>query len=439
MEGVVSKPASQSRRCRSCDSALERVALDLGASPLANSYLRAEQLEEPESHYPLCLYLCDTCLLLQLPAVTSASAIFSDYAYFSSFSESWLEHARRYCEAMTTRLSLDEHSLVVEVASNDGYLLRSFVGAGVPAYGIEPATNIARVAVGDGVPTINRFLGEAVARGLVLGEPDPDLEEIESSARALLGRPADLVVANNVFAHVPEVIDFTRGLRALMAPAGVLTIEVQHLLQLVEQTQFDTVYHEHFSYYSVATASSLLQTCGLEVFDVEELSSHGGSMRLFCRRSDAPEADHLRDTGRAAALVERERLAGLLTPDGYVGFLERVSRVKRDLVRFLLDAQEAGDEVAAYGAPAKGNTLLNYCGVGPDLVSFTVDRNPEKQGRFLPGSRIPILAPEALVERQPAYVLVLPWNLASEIESQMSGIREWGGRFVRAVPRLEIW
>ncbi len=428
--------------CRSCGAPLVRIALDLGASPLANSYLTAEQLAGAEPHYPLCLFLCEECLLLQLPAVTSANDIFSDYAYFSSFSDSWLEHARRYCESMTTRFGLDEDSLVVEVASNDGYLLRNFVADGVPAYGIEPATNIAQVAASNGVPTINRFLGQAVAESLVGGEPDPELNELESSALPLLGRPADLVVANNVFAHVPDVLDFTRGLRALLAPSGVLTIEVQHLLQLVEQTQFDTVYHEHFSYFSVATASSVLEACGLRVFDVSELGSHGGSMRLLCCRSDAPEADRnerLRDTGRAAELVEREREAGLLSVDGYDGFRLRVERVKRDLVRFLLDAQESGEEVAGYGAPAKGNTLLNFCGVGPDLVSFTVDRNPEKQGRYLPGSRIPILAPEAVAERRPRYVLVLPWNLAEEIESQMSGIREWGGQFVRAVPRLEVW
>ena len=449
LEDLVSEGQRQHLyECRSCGAPLASVALDLGASPLANSYLRAEQLSEPEPHYPLCLYVCDDCLLLQLPAVTNAAEIFSDYAYFSSFSDSWLEHARRYCEDVTTRFGLDEDSLVVEVASNDGYLLRNFVSAGIPAYGIEPATNIARVAVERGVPTINRFLGEDVGHSLVAGNPDPGLVDLESSARELLGRPADLLVANNVFAHVPDVLDFARGLRALLAPDGVATIEVQHLLQLVEQTQFDTVYHEHFSYYSVATASRVLEACGLVVFDAAELGTHGGSMRLFCKRDDAPEDARLSETGNAAALIERERAAGLLGTSatneagdggGYGPFRERVRRVKRDLLRFLLEAQEQGEVVAAYGAPAKGNTLLNYCGIGRDLVSFTVDRNPEKQGRYLPGSRIPILSPETIEQRRPRYVLVLPWNLADEIESQMSVIRDWGGQFLRAVPKLEIW
>ncbi len=433
--------------CRFCAAPLEQVVVDLGAAPLANSYLEPEALLEPEAHHPLCTFLCTGCLLVQLPAMASAEAIFSDYAYFSSYSSSWLEHARRYTEAQRRRFGLDEGSLVVEVASNDGYLLQYFRDAGVPVLGIEPASNVARVAEQAGIPTINRFLGAEVGAAVVAGELDPscdsrgDAGHFDSSAAPLLGRAADLVVANNVFAHVPDLRDFTAGLRALLAPGGVLTIEAPHLMRLLDEVQFDTIYHEHFSYYSLLAAQRVLAAHGLVVFDVEEVPTHGGSLRIFCRRDDAPEAETAERLATRPAvdeLLRRERRYGLDDPATYRHFAPRVAAVKRQLLSFLIEQADAGRTVVGYGAPAKGNTLLNYCGVRPDLLPFTVDLSPHKQGRFLPGSRIPIRAPEAIAETRPDFVLILPWNLRAEIAEQMSAVRSWGGRFVVAVPRLTV-
>jgi hypothetical protein len=420
--------------CRSCGEPLGAVVADLGLSPLANSYVEPEDLGAPETFYPLCARLCESCFLVQLPALASAEAIFSDYAYFSSYSDSWLRHARDYVAMAVERFALGPESLVVEVASNDGYLLQYLRDRGVPVLGIEPARNVAEHAEARGIPTLNRFLGSAVGHEVVDGTLEPEW----GSAKPLLGRPADLVVANNVFAHVPQLGDFTEGLRALLARQGVLTIEAPHLLRLLEEVQFDTIYHEHFSYYSLHAARRVLAAHDLELFDVEELETHGGSLRMFCRRADAAPDPRLERTGRVDELLERERAAGLLEVDTYRRFQHRVQATKRSLLRFLIDVREQGRSVAGYGAPAKGNTLLNYCGIGTDLLDYTVDRSPHKQGRYLPGTRIPIHPPEHLRETRPDYVLILPWNLKREITEQQAEIREWGGRFVVAIPEVEV-
>lgn len=429
--------------CRFCGATLTTRVCDLGASPLANSYLTAEQLQRPELFLSLAAWLCEQCWLVQLPKMEGTDAIFSDYAYFSSFSDSWLEHARRYVDAVCQRFELSTDSLVIEVASNDGYLLRPLSDRGVPCFGIEPARNIAEHAEAVGIATVNRFLGLEVAQSVVGGSLDPGLDVVgnrfESSAGHLLGRGADVVVANNVFAHVPELNDFAAGLAALLAPTGVLTIEVQHLLTLLDQVQFDTIYHEHYQYYSLHAAQAVLAGHGLEVFDVELLSTHGGSLRIFARRIDAPATaieQRLAKTPRVDEVLERERRAGLLEKNTYTSFERRVRGVKRGLVRFLMDAAERGECVVGYGAPAKGNTLLNYCGIGPDLLAFTVDRNPHKQGCFLPGTRIPIEAPDKITAVRPDWLLILPWNLETEIVEQMAGIRDWGGQFVVAIPEV---
>ncbi len=417
--------------CRSCGAALREVVVDLGMSPLANSYVAPEQFGEPEAFYPLAVLRCVTCGLVQVPALQASDHIFSDYAYFSSVSSSWVEHARSYLDAMCSRFDLGSGNLVIEVASNDGYLLQHAVERGIPALGIEPATNIARAAQERGVPTLNCFLGretgEAVARG--------DVEPGELSEPGLLGRRADLVVANNVFAHVPDLNDFTAGLAALLAPSGVLTIEVQHLLRLLEEVQFDTIYHEHFSYYSVAAAQYQLARHGLELFDVEELPTHGGSIRLFAQHAGGPH----HTTDAVAVILERERAAGLASSAVYEEFAARVVRVKTGLLRFLCDCHDQRRSVVAYGAPAKGNTLLNYCGVGPELLPYTADLSPHKQGLCLPGTRIPIRAPEEIARTRPDFVLLLPWNLKAEISAQMAHVADWGGQFVVAVPELQLF
>ena len=439
-EAGASAQARGQHACLSCGAPLGAVVADLGTSPLANSYLEPEALDRPETFYPLCARLCESCFLVQLPVAASSEAIFSEYAYFSSYSDSWLSHARDYVAMAVERFGLGTDSLIVEVASNDGYLLQYAKDRGIPVLGIEPARNVAEHAEARGIPTLNRFLGEELARAVVAGAERPEW----GSSASLLGRPADLVVANNVFAHTPQLNDFTAGLAVLLAPQGVLTIEVQHLQRLLEQVQFDTIYHEHFSYYSMHAAKRVLDSHGLEPFDVEELSTHGGSLRIFCRRADlgksaaAPDP-RLAPTGRVDEMLEAERAAGLLEVDAYRRFQERVQAVKRRLLEFLIGARDQGRQVVGYGAPAKGNTLLNYCGIGTDLIDYTVDRSPHKQGRFLPGSRIPIHAPERLRETRPDYVLILPWNLEREIAGQWSEIREWGGRFVVAIPEVRIW
>ena len=403
--------------CRFCSAPVEESFADLGASPLANDYLEPEDLIRAETFYPLHARVCSHCFLVQLPEVARPEEIFSEYAYFSSYSESWLDHARRYVETMTDRLGLGEDDRVVEIASNDGYLLRWFRDRGIPVLGIEPAANVAAAAENAGIPTRVRFFGEEVARELV--------DE---------GVRADLLVGNNVLAHVPDLNDFVRGLALLLAPGGALTLEFPHLQRLVEEGQFDTIYHEHYCYFSFGTAVEVLGTHGLTVFDVEELPTHGGSLRIFARHREQEEP---RTRAAVDELLQREQRAGYRSLDLYRSFASRVRKAKRRLLRFLLEAKEEGASIVGYGAPAKGNTLLNYCGVGPDLLDYTVDRSPHKQGLFLPGTRIPIHPPERIFETRPDLVWILPWNLTEEIREQMSGVRKWGGRFFVAVPEVK--
>ena len=404
--------------CRFCGAPLSHVFVDLGASPLANSYLEPADLRKAEAFYPLCAYVCGECFLVQLPEEERPEAIFSDYAYFSSYSESWLRHAEGYTAAMVERFGLGPEHRVVEVASNDGYLLRWFAAREIPVLGVEPAANVATAAEAAGIPTRVKFFGEATARELVAE-----------------GVRADLLVGNNVLAHVPGLNDFVTGLKLLLAPAGVLTMEFPHLLRLMTEDQFDTIYHEHYSYFSFTTVRQVFAAHGLTLFDVEELPTHGGSLRIYGRHDE----DATKPVGeRVADLLAREAAAGLSRLETYRSFDEQVRRVKRGFLRFLIQAREEGRSVAGYGAPAKGNTLLNYCGVRTDLLDYTVDRSPHKQGRFLPGTRIPIHGPDRLRETRPDYVLILPWNLKDEIVEQMADVRSWGGRFVVAIPEVKV-
>jgi SAM-dependent methyltransferase len=404
--------------CRHCGAALEQSFCDLGLSPLANSYLTREQLTRGEMFYPLHTFVCGKCLLVQLQEFESAENIFSDYAYFSSYSTSWLEHARNYTDEMVARFGFGSSSSVIEIASNDGYLLQYFVKKGIPVLGIEPAANVAKVAEQQGVPSLVRFFGSETASDLVKD-----------------GRRADLLLGNNVLAHVPNLNDFVRGMKIVLAQNGVITMEFPHLLRLMAENQFDTIYHEHFSYFSFLTVSRVFNAHGLRLFDVQSLSTHGGSLRIFA--THAENTTH--ETRPAvAALLEEERAAGLESFAAYATFSERVRATKRALVKFLIEAKEQGKKIVAYGAPAKGNTLLNFCGVGPDIIEYTVDRSPHKQGRFLPGSRLPIHDPDRIRETKPDYLLILPWNLEHEIRQQMASIREWGGQFVIPIPTVKV-
>lgn len=406
------------RRCRTCGGALSVSFADLGMSPLANTLRSAEDDGKPETFYPLHAWVCDDCRLVQLDLDVSPETLFADYPYFSSYSDTWNEHARRYATHMTEALGLGAGSLVIEAASNDGYLLKHFWASGIPVLGIEPATTVAQAAITQGIPTKTVFLTRENA-GKLVSE----------------GYRADLVVANNVLAHVPDPNDFVAGLAALLKPTGVLTIEFPHLLNLIEGGQFDTIYHEHFSYLSFVAAERLLRRHALEVFDVEELPTHGGSLRLLVGRADAGR----KAEARVEAMRRREEHAGLLGPEIYRDFGNRMAAVKCDLLRFLIDARAEGKSVVGYGAPAKGSTLLNYCGVGPELLPFTVDRNPAKQGRRIPGTGIAIEAPERLFAARPDYVLILPWNLTDEITGQLAAIRGWGGGFAVAIPSLRVF
>lgn len=418
MEDLVSVPVPLDLACRFCGAPLSEVFVDLGASPLANSYLEPEDLVRAEAFFPLRVYVCGECLLVQLPEEERPEAIFSDYAYFSSYSESWLRHAEAYAAAMIDRFGFGPGHQVIEIASNDGYLLRWFKERGMPVLGIEPAKNVAAAAEAAGIPTVVRFFGAATARDLVAG-----------------GKRADLLAGNNVLAHVPDLNDFVAGLKILLAPQGVLTLEFPHLLRLMAEDQFDTIYHEHYSYFSFATVRKVFAAHGLTLFDVEELPTHGGSLRIYGRHAE----DDSKPVGeRVAALLAAEEGAGLGRLETYHSFGERVIKVKWGLLRFLIDTKESGKSIAAYGAPAKGNTLLNYCGIRTDFLDYTVDRSPHKQGRFLPGTRIPIHAPDRLRETRPDYVLILPWNLKEEIVEQMADVRSWGGRFVVAIPEVRV-
>jgi len=417
-EPLVAPAAASKRGCLFCGTPLTHTFVDLGKSPLCESYLSARQLDTMEPFYPLHVYVCAECFLVQLKEYVSGEEIFSEYAYFSSYSDSWLAHARRYTEQMIDQLQLDRESQVIEVASNDGYLLQYFVERGIPALGIEPAANVAKVAVEKGVPTLVKFFGRDTARELV--------EE---------GTQADLLLGNNVLAQVPDINDFVAGLKIALAPRGVITIEFPHLMQLVANNQFDTIYHEHFSYFSWASAERIFAAHGLVLYDVEELPTHGGSLRIYARHEE-DESKPL--TARARALRQREVDAGLLSLEYYRSFASQVEATKRDLLDFLITAKRDGKRVVGYGAPGKGNTLLNYCGVRTDFLDFTVDRSPYKQGKFLPGTQIPIRHPDALREARPDYVLILPWNLRDEIRTQLDYVREWGGRLVVPIPRLEV-
>jgi SAM-dependent methyltransferase len=407
-----------SGRCRFCGAPLSHTFVDLGMSPLCESYVPPERVNAMEAFYPLHVKICEACLLVQLEEFVTAEEIFSEYAYFSSYSDSWVAHAREYVEMARERFGLDERSLVVELASNDGYLLQHVRERGIPALGVEPAANVAAAAQERGIETEVAFFGRALAARLVAA-----------------GRLADLLVANNVMAHVPDVNDFVGGMAPLLAPHGVVTIEVPYLVRLVEQNQFDTIYHEHFSYFTFRTATNLLAAHGLEVFDVEELSTHGGSLRLFAQRRDGGRQQA---TQAVRDLAARERNLGFDTLEGHAGFAPRVEETKWRLLEFLIAARRRGETVAGYGAPGKGNTLLNYCGIRTDLLDYTVDRNPYKHGLYTPGTHIPILPPEMIVETRPDYVVVLPWNLIDEIASQLEYVSEWGGRLVVPIPHANV-
>ncbi|MGH4006569.1 MAG: class I SAM-dependent methyltransferase [Pseudonocardiaceae bacterium] len=401
--------------CRLCGSARLQTFVDLGATPPCERFLASGQLDDPEPTYPLHVRVCADCLLAQLPPLITPEDTFTEYAYFSSFSDSWVAHAERFVAGVTQRIALRPDQFVVEVASNDGYLLQHVVASGIRCLGIEPSVNVSEAARTKGVPTLTAFLSPTTGRAV----------------RAEHG-PADLVVANNVYAHIPDIVGFTRGLRELVADDGWVSIEVQHLLTLVRNTQFDTIYHEHFQYYTVGTAARALATGGLHLVDVELLGTHGGSIRLWAR----PAEIAAEPTPAVTAVLAEERAAGLSTVDGHAGFTSAVGRVRAELLRFLLDAADDGRTVVGYGAPGKGNTLLNYCGIRADLLEFTVDRNPYKQGQFLPGTHIPIRHPEALEHARPDFILILPWNLTEEIVAQLSHAREWGARFVVPIPRV---
>jgi len=403
--------------CRLCSAELSTTFVDLGMSPLCESYLTAEQLDDAEVFYPLHVRVCDSCLLVQLPAYVQAEDIFSHYAYFSSFSDSWVAHARHYVDDTVDRFHLTRESFVVEVASNDGYLLQHVSARGIRSLGIEPAANVAEAAVRRGVDTEVAFLGE----------------ETGAKVAATHGA-ADLVVANNVFAHVPDIVDFARGLRALVADSGVVSIEIPHLLRLIEGREYDTIYHEHYSYLTLLTTQRVLAEAGLVVVDVEELSTHGGSLRTWSR----PVECGAQANDAVASVLAAERDAGLHSVEGHLGFAASVAAVRNDLVRFLADCQRDGARVVGYGAPGKGNTLLNHAGVRSDLLPFTVDRSPVKHGKYLPGTHIPIMPVDAIDSYRPDFVLVLPWNLADEISLQLSHIREWGGRLVLPLPELTV-
>ncbi len=405
-------PAIRRRSCRSCGATLARTVVDLGATPLANSYLTADELDGMEPSYPLRARICGECLLMQLDDYEAPETIFGEYAYFSSYSDSWLEHSRRWADEAVQRFGLGPQSRVVELASNDGYLLQYLQGHGVPVLGVEPARNVAAVAEQRGIPTVAKFFGRALAR------------ELAASSQA------DLVIANNVLAHVPDLDDFIGGIAILLAPGGTLTVEFPHVAELVADVQFDTIYHEHFSYFSLHSAAAAFAARGLEIVDVERLPTHGGSLRIHVRHAGAaPATSHAGGAERVATLLEDERDGGLHDPATYARLAERAPGVRRALRRFLDEQAEAGRSVAAYGAAAKGNTLLNYCGLGQLDIGFCVDRNPHKQGTWLPGSRIPVLAPDAIDEHRPDVILILPWNLREEVVGQLDRIRAWGGSF----------
>ncbi len=403
--------------CRFCGTSLEFTFVDLGMSPFCESFLREDQLDQMEGFFPLHVYVCDQCYLVQLEEYLPPEDIFAEYAYFSAYSDSWLSHAKAYVDMITERLGLDTSSQVVELASNDGYLLQYFVQKGIPALGIEPAANVAHAAIERNVETLVEFF-------------DDELGQLLAGA----GRSADLIIGNNVLAQVPNLNSFVEGIRLLLAPGGVVTIEFPHLLRLMEENQFDTIYHEHFSYFSFSTAERIFAAHGMTLFDVDELPTHGGSLRIYGR--------HAGDTSKpvsaaAIALREREEAAGLNGLDAYRLFREQVEATKRDLLTFLIERRREGATIAGYGAPGKGNTLLNYCGIRTDFLEYTVDRNPYKHGMYLPGTHIPIYPPDRIAETKPDYILILPWNLKDEISKQLAYTGEWGAKLVVPIPKVQ--
>ena len=404
--------------CRFCGTPLTHVFADLGMSPLANAYLSEEQLGQMEPFYPLRALVCHDCFLVQLEDYETPDVIFSDYAYFSSYSTTWLEHSRRYAEMAIDRFGLTERSRVVELASNDGYLLQYFQERGIPVLGVEPAANVAQVAREKGIRTMVKFFGRATAR------------EVAAMMKA------DLVIGNNVLAHVPDLNDFVAGIKLVLADRGVVTMEFPHLLQLIARNEWDTIYHEHFSYFSFLTVGRVFGRHGLTLFDVEELPTHGGSLRIYGRHA---EDDSKSVTERAEELARREREAGFDEIDTYLGFSEQVKRAKWELLDFLISQRREGIRIVGYGAPAKGNTLLNYCGIGHEFIEYTCDLNPHKQGHYLPGTHIPIRAPDAIRETRPDLVFILPWNLSEEVRDQLTFVREWGGRFLVRTPELRVY
>lgn len=406
------------KQCRFCEHPLQHSFCDLGISPLSNSYLKKADLARKEHVYPLHAYVCEQCYLVQLEEFESPEEIFNDYAYFSSYSDTWLKHAEKYVELMISRFGINTSSQVVEIASNDGYLLRNFVAKNIPVLGIEPAANVAKVAESLGIPTLVKFFGVQTAKELLAA-----------------GKQADLLLGNNVLAHVPMLNDFVAGLKILLKPQGLITMEFPHLLQLMHENQFDTIYHEHFSYFSLLTVERIFAKHGLEIFDVEELPTHGGSLRIYAKHKE----DHSKAVNqRISQLKQRERQYGLDRMPVYQAFQEKASKTREGLLKFLSHAKTQGKKVVGYGAPAKGNTLLNYCQVGKELIEYTVDRSPHKQGLYLPGTHLSIEKPEAITQTKPDYVLILPWNLKEEIMQQMAHIRSWGGKFVIPLPHVEV-
>jgi SAM-dependent methyltransferase len=405
--------------CRFCRSNLRHTFVDLGMSPLCESYLSLDQLNHAERFYPLHVYVCENCLLVQLLEYVSPEHIFSDYAYFSSYSDSWLQHVKTYTDMVIARFALDGQSQVIEIASNDGYLLQYFVQLRIPALGIEPAANVAAVAQQNGIPSVVKFFGEKTARDLLAEH-----------------KQADLLLGNNVLAHVPDINDFVKGMKILLKPTGVITMEFPHLMRLMAENQFDTIYHEHFSYLSFIIVEKIFAAHELTIFDVDEIPTHGGSLRIYARHS----GDTSKPVGdRVVELHTREEKAGFTCLDHYLSFTERVVQTKRKLLGFLIQIKQQGYSVVGYGAPGKGNTLLNYCGIRTDFLDYVVDRSPHKQGRFLPGTHIPIKHPDKIKETRPNYVLILPWNLKREVIEQNSYIREWKGQFVVPIPEVNVY
>ena len=406
-----------SHKCRFCNSNLSKIFVDLGNSPLANSYLKESDFND-ENFYPLCTFLCENCLLVQLEELETPENIFSEYAYFSSFSSSWLKHAKDYVDMIIPRLSLNENSLVIEIASNDGYLLQNFTGKNIPVMGIEPAQNIAKVAIEKNIPTLTKFFDSQLAENLINE-----------------GKAADLIIGNNVFAHVPSLNDFIFGLKTLLKPHGVITLEFPHLLQLMKNNQFDTIYHEHFSYFSLITAKKIFEHHGFKIFDVEELSTHGGSLRLFITHFDN---DQLDETLEINSVIEKEKKFGLTQINTYENFSKNILQIKTNLLNFLEKAKKNSKNIVCYGAPAKGNTLLNYCKISKTLIDYTVDKNPAKQNLFLPGTHIPIFSPDKIKETKPDFILILPWNLQNEILDELSYVKSWGCQFIIPIPEVKI-